>query len=78
MSKRTQAKIAGARSVLSTERKTLVTAYAKAMKQLEQANGLWRHWCSTDITEDQDEWAAFSDAVQDHLDGKPVPKRFLK
>jgi hypothetical protein len=46
--------------------------------QLEQANGLWRHWCSCDITENEDEWAAFSDAVHDHLEGKPVPERFTR
>lgn len=49
-----------------------------AAKRLEEADGLWRYWCAVDITENEDEWAAFSDAVRDHLDGKPVPKRFLK
>lgn len=74
----TGAKAADCRSRLSTERKAVVVAYAKMAKRLEEADGLWRYWCSVDITEDEDEWAAFSDAVRDHLEGRPVPKRFLK
>lgn len=46
--------------------------------QLEQANALWRYWTTHDITENDDEWAAFSNAVRDHLDGKPVPERFVR
>jgi hypothetical protein len=46
--------------------------------QIEQANGLWRYWTTHDITENDDEWAAFSNAVRDHLEGKPVPERFVR
>lgn len=74
----TGAKAAAKRSQLSTDRKALVTAYAKMAKQLEQANGLWRYWKSNDITENDELWAEFTNAVYAHLDGKPVPKRFLK
>jgi hypothetical protein len=58
--------------------KSLVRYVAKLERSLATANGLWRHWSSVDITDNADEWAAFSDAVAAHLAGKPVPKRFLK
>ena len=79
MSKRkvTGMKAADARSRLSTERKSLVQFVAKLQKRLDQADGLWRYWCSHDITENEDDWAAFSNAVRAHLEGKPVPERFL-
>lgn len=73
----TGAKAADARSRLSTDRKAVITAYARMQKQLDQANGLWRFWKDNDISENDDLWAEFTNAVYAHLDGKPVPKRFL-
>lgn len=85
----TTTKAAHKRSQLGGERRELTAAVGRMVKardkriaeleaRLAQADGLWRHWCAVDITVNDDEWAAFSDAVRDHLDGKPVPKRFLK
>ncbi len=50
----------------------------KLRKELDQANGLWRYWTLHDITESDEHWADFSNAVRDHLDGKGVPTRFLE
>jgi hypothetical protein len=74
----TGAKAAAKRSQLSTDRKAVVVAYAKMAKRLEQADGLWRYWKNNDITENDELWAEFTNAVYAHLEGKPVPKRFLK
>ncbi len=76
--KATGAKAAGARSRLSTSRKAVVESYARMAKQLAQANALWRYWRDHDITDDDDHWSEFTDAVYAHLEGKPVPKRFLQ
>lgn len=73
----TGAKAAALRSKLSTKRGTVIAAYAKMRGQLEQANALWRYWRDHDITSDDDHWAEFTNAVYAHLDGEPVPKRFL-
>ena len=51
---------------------------AQLRARLADADGLWRYWQHNDITADDDEWAAFSNAVRDHLDGKPVPERFVR
>lgn len=50
----------------------------RARARLEEADGLWDYWRSHDITRTDDEWADFTDAVYAHLDGKPVPSRFLE
>jgi hypothetical protein len=49
----------------------------KALDKLADSQGLWRYWCNHDITENDDDWADFSNAVQDHLDGKRVDERWL-
>jgi hypothetical protein len=75
--KATGTKAAHKRSQLSTEKKAVMQFVAKVHQRLEQADGLWRYWTTHDITADEDDWVAFSDAVRDHLAGKPVPERFL-
>ena len=73
----TGAKAAACRSRLSTEKKGVLVSYAKMARRLEQADGLWRYWKSNDISENDDLWAEFTNAVYAHLEGKPVPKRFI-
>lgn len=78
MTKRaTGTKAAHLRSRLSKEKKGVFQFVAKLRHRLDQADGLWRYWTTHDITENEDDWAAFSDAVRDHLRGEAVPKRFL-
>ena len=38
------------------------------LEPLDRANALWSIWTSVDITEDDDTWAEFSNAVHRHLD----------
>ena len=75
--KATGMKAADTRSRLSTEKKSVVRNLAKVQQRLDEADGLWRYWTTHDITENEDDWAAFSDAVRAHLDGKPVAARFV-
>jgi len=70
-------KAAHTRSRLSMERKALTQFVANLHKRLDEADGLWRYWTTHDITANEDDWAAFSNAVRAHLEGKPVPERFL-
>ncbi len=74
----TGAKAADARSRLSTARKAVVREVSVLRKRLAIGEALWRYWCTHDITENDDDWAGFTDAVHAHLEGKPVPERFLK
>lgn len=46
--------------------------------RLAQADGLWRYWRNHDITESEDEHVGFTDAVHNHLDGKPVDQRYVQ
>jgi hypothetical protein len=75
--KATGMKAADARSRLSTEKKAVVQFIAKLRKRLDESEGLWRYWTTHDITANDEEWAAFSNAVRDHLEGRPVPARFV-
>lgn len=43
-----------------------------------EALALWSYWCTHDITDNDDHWAEFTNAVHGLLAGKPVPKRFLR
>lgn len=49
----------------------------EALKGLERANGLWWYWRDNDISETDDHWADFTNAVYAHLDGGEVPARFI-
>lgn len=73
----TGVKAANARSQLSTEKKSVVQLVGKLQRRLDEADGLWRYWTTHDITENEDDWAAFSNAVRHHLEGKPVEARFI-
>lgn len=57
-------------------------AYHEEMEKLrrdnETARALWRFWCSVDITENDELWANFTNAVHAMLEGHPVPEKFLK
>src|SRR5262245_48183037 len=63
--------------VVAARPELISPAVAKLEQRLEQADGLWRYWTTHDITENDDDWAAFSNAVRAHLDGKPVEARFM-
>lgn len=45
--------------------------------ELDRANGLWWYWRTTDISDTDDHWANFTNAVIAHLDGEPVDERFI-
>ncbi|HEY3499103.1 MAG TPA: hypothetical protein VGK73_30645 [Polyangiaceae bacterium] len=78
MTKRSNSTVGAIYSRLSTGRQGLEKEYARVVKRLAQADGLWRYWKSNDISENDDLWAEFSNAVYAHLEGKPVPKKFIK
>lgn len=75
--KATGLKAAHKRSQLSRERQAITKFVADLRARLDQSEGLWRYWTTHDITENEDDWAAFSNAVYDHLAGKPVDPRFI-
>lgn len=55
-------------------------AQAELVKLREQsrvAMGLWRYWRHKDISETDDHWAEFTNAVYALLEGKRVPERFI-
>lgn len=62
---------------LAADNEWLCHELLAAKNRLMIAEGLWRYWCTHDITVNEDEWAGFSNAVQGMLDGKPVDKRWL-
>ena len=50
----------------------------EAEAALAQANSLWEYWRHIDFSDSDDHWADFTNAVYAHLEGKPVPERFLR
>jgi hypothetical protein len=50
---------------------------ARLRERVRVADGLWRYWRDNDITATDDHWADFTNAVLAHLEGKPVPERFV-
>lgn len=64
-------------NVVAANPELITPTFEKLQKRLDEADGLWRYWTTHDITENEDDWAAFSNAVRNHLEGKPVDARFV-